>query len=90
MCSRVSKKKKSKAEINSITMQMKQQVAQMKMAGCMKTSTEVMKSMQNLRWFLSKHLLKFVFNLGGKQGQNERGGRGQQQTPTSSSISFIK
>jgi hypothetical protein len=29
-------------------MQMKQQVAQMKMAGCMKTSTEVMKSMQNL------------------------------------------
>ena len=48
MCSRVSKKKKSKAEINSITMQMKQQVAQMKMAGCMKTSTDVMKSMQNL------------------------------------------
>jgi hypothetical protein len=35
-----------------------------------------------LRWFLSKHLFKFVFNLGGKQGQNERGGRGQQQTPT--------
>ena len=29
-------------------MQMKQQVAQMKMAGCLKTSTEVMKSMQNL------------------------------------------
>ena len=27
---------------------MKQQVAQMKMAGCMKTSTDVMKSMQNL------------------------------------------
>ena len=27
---------------------MKQQVAQMKLAGCLKTSTEVMKSMQNL------------------------------------------
>ena len=39
--------------------------------------------------FLSKHYLKFIFNLGGKQGQNERGGR-QQQTPTSSSIYFIK
>ena len=38
----------SKAEINSIIMQMRQQVAQMKMAGCMKTSTDVMKSMQNL------------------------------------------
>lgn len=38
----------SKAQINSIIMQMKNQVAQMKLAGSIKSSTDVMKAMSNL------------------------------------------
>ncbi len=38
----------SQAQINSVVMQMKNQVAQMKLAGALKSSTEVMKAMSNL------------------------------------------
>lgn len=38
----------SQAQINSIIMQMKNQVAQMKLAGSLKASTDVMKAMSNL------------------------------------------
>jgi len=38
----------SQAQINSVVLQMKTQLAQMKMVGCMQKSTDVMKSMQNL------------------------------------------
>lgn len=38
----------SKAQLNSVVMQMKNQVAQMKLAGSIKSSTEVMKAMSGL------------------------------------------
>ncbi len=38
----------SKAQLNSVVMQMKTQVAQMKLAGSIKSSTDVMKSMSGL------------------------------------------